>query len=280
MAYCRAFSNTPQSVQSVCVISGGSRGIGLEFVRQIVQSSKQSNPTTKPSSNIVKVLALSRNKSPELDELISKHPESIEWYGTDLTSQDSVNQTTEKIVNRYSYIELLVNSAGVLGGNSNTNGPERSILNLDKDWMSKTFETNLFGHVMLTKGLIPLFKTSSSNSNKETVKVSKIVNISARVGSIDDNKLGGWYSYRMSKAALNMFTKTLAIEMKRYKCGVISIHPGTTDTDLSKPFQKNVQANKLFSTEYSVQSMLKVIEDFKLEDSGSFYAYDGNKIPF
>ena len=105
-----------------------------------------------------------------------------------------------------------------------------------------------------------------------------VCNISARVGRIGDNKLGGWLSYRTSKAALNMFTRTLALEVKRKGVLALSLHPGTVDTDLSKPFQKNVKKNKLQTTEEAVTSMLSVILNIKPEDSGGFFAYDGSRI--
>ena len=130
---------------------------------------------------------------------------------------------------------------------------------------------------MMTQSLLPLLKRPSSTSIDDC---SRIVNLSARVGSISDNSLGGWYSYRMSKSALNMFTKTTSIELKRHKCIVMSIHPGTTNTDLSLPFQKNVKPEKLFPVEYSVASMLNVICNTNLKDTGTFYAYDGSEIPY
>lgn len=162
----------------------------------------------------------------------------------------------------------------MLGDNTQSRpGPERSISGIDRDWLVRTMDTNLIGHIMLTKELIPLLRKSGREST--------IVNISARVGSIDDNKLGGWYSYRMSKAALNMFTKTLSVELKRYKCRVISIHPGTTDTELSIPFQKNVNPDKLFTTSHSVSQMYgNVIQKITLADTGKFFAYDGSEIPY
>ena len=104
--------------------------------------------------------------------------------------------------------------------------------------------------------------------------------ISARVGSIGDNRLGGWYAYRGSKAAQNMFTKTLAIEWARSRRNVIcvALHPGTTDTDLSRPFQANVPPQKLFSTERTVAQLLAVIDRLTPADSGRFLAWDGTEI--
>ena len=104
--------------------------------------------------------------------------------------------------------------------------------------------------------------------------------LSARVGSISDNQLGGWYSYRASKAALNMIIKNLSIEMKmRYKQTIIvGLHPGTVDSRLSKPFQANVPAGKLFTADYAVAKMLEVINTLTPENSGKCYAWDGKEI--
>jgi NAD(P)-dependent dehydrogenase (short-subunit alcohol dehydrogenase family) len=116
----------------------------------------------------------------------------------------------DTISRKYKHIDLLLNVAGILGDGQTTPGPERSLDKINREWLSKTFDVNCIGHVMLSKSLVPLLK----RTNHDTT-ISKIVSISARVGSISDNGLGGWYSYRMSKAALNMFTKTASIELKR-----------------------------------------------------------------
>ena len=100
------------------------------------------------------------------------------------------------------------------------------------------------------------------------------------MGSISDNRLGGWWAYRMSKAALNMATVNMAIELKRKGVIAVALHPGTTDTGLSEPFQKNVKPEKLFTVEYSTDSMLDVLEGLSLEDSGRFFAFDGKPIEF
>lgn len=108
----------------------------------------------------------------------------------------------------------------------------------------------------------------------------KVAVLSARVGSISDNRLGGWYSYRMAKAALNMLLKTASIEFKRRMptlC-LFAFHPGTTDTDLSKPFQKNVPKEKLFSAAFSANCLVQLAEQVTAEDSGKFYAWDGQEI--
>jgi NAD(P)-dependent dehydrogenase (short-subunit alcohol dehydrogenase family) len=105
--------------------------------------------------------------------------------------------------------------------------------------------------------------------------------ISARVGSISDNRLGGWYSYRASKAALNMLLKTAAIELGRTRkeLVVLGLHPGTVDTGLSKPFQSNVSEGKLFTPEQSARYLLEVIDGVTPEHSGSVLAWDAQTVP-
>jgi NAD(P)-dependent dehydrogenase (short-subunit alcohol dehydrogenase family) len=114
------------------------------------------------------------------------------------------------------------------------------------------------------------------------VNCAGVLHDAARVGSIEDNRLGGWYAYRASKAAQNMYTRTLAVEWARSRRNVIcvALHPGTTDTDLSRPFQANVPAGKLFGVDYAVARMLGVIDRLQSADSGQFFAWDGERIPW
>ena len=106
--------------------------------------------------------------------------------------------------------------------------------------------------------------------------------LSARVGSISDNRIGGWYSYRASKAALNMIIKSLSIEVARNNPNVIiaGLHPGTVDSNLSNPFQKNVADGKLFTPDYSIEKMTSVIDSLTSENSGDCFAWDGERIEF
>jgi NAD(P)-dependent dehydrogenase (short-subunit alcohol dehydrogenase family) len=106
--------------------------------------------------------------------------------------------------------------------------------------------------------------------------------LSARVGSIGDNHLGGWYAYRAAKSALNMIIRCTSIEIKRNNNNaiIIGLHPGTVDTNLSKPFQGHVPDQKLFTPEYSTGKMLEVINSVSTEDSGHVFAYDGEKLPY
>lgn len=109
-----------------------------------------------------------------------------------------------------------------------------------------------------------------------------LANLSARVGSIGDNRLGGWYSYRASKAALNQLTKCLSLELarKRQNVACVLLHPGTADTDLSVPFQRNVAPEKLFTKERTVRQLLDIVDRTTMEDSGGYFAWDSTTIPW
>ena len=190
----------------------------------------------------------------------------------DITSQQQCKEMAAKIKSEMGpqKIDMLLNVAGVLH-EQGTSGlmPERSLSSIDADAMQRVIATNAIGPVLVTQALAP-----------QLGKKARIGNLSARVGSISDNRLGGWWSYRMSKAALNMATVNMALELKRKEVIVAALHPGTTDTGLSEPFQKNVRPEKLFTTEYSASSMLDVLLGLELEDSGKFFAYDGSPIEF
>ena len=104
--------------------------------------------------------------------------------------------------------------------------------------------------------------------------------LSAKVGSISDNKIGGWYSYRSSKTALNQIIKNFSIEIKRSNLNAIfvGLQPGTVKSNLSKPFQKNVSSNNMFSPDYSAEKLLKVINNLSSDDSGKFLSWSGEEI--
>ena len=258
------------------MVSTASRGIGLEFTRQLL-----ARPDTR-------VFAVIRSHTPSKG-IVSL----LEQYGSRLTVVPSVDLTDLSSIaagvdvistackGRAAHpIDLLINCAGILGDNSpNMPGPEKSILKVDPQWLELTMQVNFMAHVLMTQGIAPLMKrTIKKNISVDNTNISKIINISARVGSIGDNVLGGWLSYRCSKAALNQFTKTASIELKRYNCAVISLHPGTTSTDLSMPFQKNLPSGQLMSPEDACSKMMAVINRAGPDDSGGFFAYDGTRI--
>ena len=109
-----------------------------------------------------------------------------------------------------------------------------------------------------------------------------MIALSARVGSISDNRAGGWISYRVSKAALNMAVKTISIEWQRTRpnMAIVAYHPGTVDSELSKPFQSRVPADRLFTPTFAAQKLLALITNLSAADSGRFFAWDGSEVPW
>ena len=182
----------------------------------------------------------------------------------------------------------LFNVAGILGDGKSTAGPERSIAKIQRTWLEKTMNVNFIGPLLLTQAIVPLMRRNSTTpKNNKTFPMQSIsfypsivVSVSARVGSISDNNLGGWISYRCSKAALNQASRTMAHELKRQGIIVATFHPGTTDTDLSKPFQGNVAEGKLFPVEFTVERLLAVAENLDISHSGGFYDWSGKALPF
>lgn len=149
--------------------------------------------------------------------------------------------------------------------------PEKRLEDFNPIAFNKIMEINALIPLLWIKYLTPLLK------NKLTCK---LVVFSARVGSISDNTLGGWYSYRSSKAALNMMLKTAAVELARRakNIKIIAFHPGTTDTSLSKPFQKNVASNKLFTPEFVAQQLLSIMQNVEVDQTASYIDWEGKKV--
>lgn len=201
----------------------------------------------------------------------------------DVEDQSSIEEFARNVKLSFDRIDLLLNVAGLLGDAKTTPGPERSLAKMDREWLEKTLAINLVGPVMLSKELLPLLvqsRQSQSVDSNERRPTCVVANLSARVGSVSDNSLGGWYSYRMSKSALNQFTRTMALELKRNSVWTVALHPGTTDTDLSKPFQKNVKDGSLFPVEFTVSQLLQIIDSLQEENTGGFYDWSGQALSF
>ena len=142
------------------------------------------------------------------------------------------------------------------------------------------FSESAFNQVMKVNVITPMLWIKNLASRLKGKQATKLVVLSARVGSISDNRLGGWYSYRSSKSALNMILKTIAIEfsVKAKNIKVIAFHPGTTDTSLSKPFQKNVPEGKLFSPKFVAERLLEISQNMPVDGKLSFVDWQGESI--
>jgi NAD(P)-dependent dehydrogenase (short-subunit alcohol dehydrogenase family) len=168
-------------------------------------------------------------------------------------------------------LSLVIVATGIL--HAADRGPEKSLRELDPVWLAKVHAVNAIGPALVAKHFLPIMPKSG-----RTVFAA----LSARVGSIADNRLGGWHGYRASKAALNMLVRNLAIEEQRRNAQaiVVALHPGTVDTALSRPFQGNVPPGRLFDPERAALQLLDVIEELKPSDSGKLFDFEGNAIAF
>ena len=166
-------------------------------------------------------------------------------------------------------LDLVLVATGYL--HSDGEGPEKDWRHLDADELARNFAINATGPALVAKHFLPLLLEKTR---------AGFAAFSARVGSISDNRLGGWYSYRASKAALNQLVRTFSVELarKRPEAFCVALHPGTVDTALSEPFQRNVPEGKLFTPDYSAERLLEVLASLGPEQSGRCYAWDGQEI--
>ena len=149
--------------------------------------------------------------------------------------------------------------------------PEKSMGELDAAMLVRQFAVNAIGPALVARHFLPL----QPRTGRTVFAV-----LSARIGSISDNRLGGWYGYRASKAALNQFVRTLAIEQRRRndRSIVVALHPGTVDTALSRPFRAGVGDDQLFTPSRAAVQLLDVIDGLRPGDSGKLFAWDGAAI--
>ena len=218
------------------------------------------------------ISAYLQNISPNLEVILcGRKSNSVDNIYLDLDI-DSSFQTFEQSVSLLKKpLRLVINTSGFL--HSNLIKPEKRLSHINRSNIAKSFSINAFAPILIAKSIEQFINPQLPFS---------FCSLSARVGSISDNRLGGWYSYRASKAAQNQFLKTLSIEWRRkFPQAVVSIlHPGTCDTKLSKPFQRNVPKSKLFTPLQSSEYLINIISELNPSDSGKFFAWDKSVIPW
>jgi len=239
-------SESPQQV----IVIGGTGGLGRAMVETLLDQFKQAQ-----------VCATYCNT-----EIPFRH-DRLSWQQLDIRDPDAI----EKWAAEFNRVDWILNFAGFLHGEKG--GPEKNIQALDTDFLIENIRINTLPTLLMARHFARGLKQSPA---------PVMATVSARVGSIEDNYLGGWYSYRISKAALNMALKTLSIEWKHShpRGCVAALHPGTNDTPLSKPFQTNVKPGNLFDPAYTASMFLKLLTQLDPGKSGNFWAWDGELIPW
>jgi NAD(P)-dependent dehydrogenase (short-subunit alcohol dehydrogenase family) len=232
---------------TACVF-GASGGIGAALVRHL---------TTNPAVSIVHAGARSQIDAGG----------KIKPFAFDLTDENSIAEAATAI----GHCDLIIVATGLL--HDAAIQPEKSLRAQTPEAYAKAFAINATGPALIAKHVLPLLPRD---------RRAVFAAISARVSSISDNRLGGWHAYRASKAALNMILRNCAIELARtHRHAIVAaLHPGTVDTPLSQPFQRNVAEDKLFTPDYSAEALLNVIDALTPADSGHLFAWDGQRIDF
>ncbi len=244
------------------LVIGAGQGIGLEFVRQWLQA---------PSIGTVFATTRHLNQAVGLQKLQQLYPDQLKVLEVDITQEAQIAIAVAHIQANCDRLHWVINCVGIL--HEAQLQPEKALRQAHPENLMRYFQVNSIGHLLWAKHLLPLLKHGDR---------SVLASISAKVGSIGDNRLGGWYGYRASKAALNMFMKTTALEYSRRSPQTIValLHPGTTDTELSRPFQSNVPPEKLFSVERTVTQLRAVLSNLTPSNSGEFFSWDGQPLPW
>lgn len=240
------------------LVFGGGHGIGLALVKQLLKETKC----------FLFVTYRKMESASELLELQRSFPDRIESFQIDFQSEDNLIQLRELLVERGINIDLILYSIGFL--HDELIQPEKSFRDFDMETFSKSMNINSAYFGLVAKYFSTLLPKDSASS---------VVALSAKLGSITDNGLGGWHSYRASKAALNMLIKNLDIELKRKKLAslVLAVHPGTTKTELSRPFTKNT-SYILHTPDETAVNILKLIDNVDVNESGKFLSWDGEEL--
>jgi len=231
------------------LVAGASGGIGLAIVKECLHR--------YPDAVI---LATCHSKP------VTFHHPQVQWHTLDIRCEAQV----ARLAGATDVLDMVINAIGFL--HSAQHRPEKSLKDFDTGFFAGNISLNTLSGVLLAKYFEKALQGASGTSY--------FVAISAKIGSIKDNNTGGWLSYRMSKAALNMALKTVSIEWRRKlpNCCVLLFHPGTTDTPLSLPFQKNLPAGQLHSPAVTAKALLDLIAHSGPRDSGRFVSYSGNEI--
>lgn len=240
---------TPSRPTSAVVV-GASGGIGGALVRALAESAAH-----------VPIFALSRSGA--------SVPQGVRTLPIDLCDEATIAAAAAR-VGEAGPVGLVIVATGLL--HQTGVSPEKTVRTLDPAAMATVFAINTTGPALVAKHFVPLLAPRGR---------CVFAALSARVGSIGDNRLGGWYAYRASKSALNQILRTLAIEVARSRpeAIVVGLHPGTVASDLSQPFRPDPTADGVFSPEESAVHLLRVLNGLGAHDTGGVFAWDGSQIP-
>ncbi len=246
------------------VVQGASRGLGLALVEQLLNSDQ-----------LAGLVATCRRprQADELQALAQRAEGRLAVTGLDVTDEEQIAEAAAFTAEQFDELHLLFNVAGILHDETRDIFPEKKLDDVQPASAMYNFRVNALGPLLVMKHFVGLLADDQR---------AVIANISAKVGSIGANEMGGWYSHRGSKAAQNMFTRTAALEFKHHKktrnAVCVGLYPGTMDTALSAPFQTNIPKDQIFSPARAADQLLEVIDKLDPTDSGGFFDWRGEPV--
>lgn len=248
--------------KGIRLVVGASRGIGLALVEAQLAD---------PSVNGVIATCRPTSDRRGLERLAKLHGSRLQRVELDVTDASSLTAFRHYLERLEHGVDSTIHAAGIL--HEDELQPEKSLAECSPRNLLRLFEVNSIGPLMVARSLLPA-------QGRQRHFVFAV--LSAMVGSISDNRLGGWYGYRASKAALNQIIRTLAVEcrVKYPNARILAIHPGTTDTGLSRPFQRNVKPGKLYTPAQTAHRILEVMHNTGPRQTGRFLNWDGKEIPW
>lgn len=264
------------------LVSPSTRGLSLAITRYLLRTTDlpvfATHRSNKPQEVHKEILTPLRNSNID--------PSRLKLLHLELTSEDSIASAVQQLseaLPKDSDVRPHIHTAFFTGGILH---PEKKPADLDAGVMHETFQINVISHMLLIKHFsrfLPPTRSASSSSSSSSAETphAKWVHISARVGSIADNHLGGWYSYRASKSALNQVIRTfdLHLQAQRIPAICVGIHPGTVKTGLSKDFWGGVPEGKLFEPEDAAERVVEVVRCMRDTHRGSVWDWKGEKVP-
>jgi len=235
------------------LVVGASGGIGQALTMRLARSSA-----------VGQIMAYNRSRP------APRHPK-IRHQWVDLTDEATIASAAEAVGAQEMALDLVFVASGILHDGEALR-PEKTWRALEGAALERVYQVNAIGPALVAKHFLPLLARD---------RKSVFAALSARVGSISNNQLGGWHAYRASKAALNMLLRTFAIELawRNPRAVCVGLHPGTVYSRLSAPFQANVPEGKLFTPGFAASRLLDVLDRLTPEDSGKVFAWDGEMIP-
>lgn len=245
----------------IAIIFGGGRGIGLALTQKLLNS--------YPDLKVFSTYRAER-RATELLDLAKDYPQRLKVIQLDPLNEEDLGRFSKFFRDSETDIDLIINSIGFLGNQEIK--PEKCLDDINCKNLLEYYAVNSIVAPLIAKHFYTFFSKKM---------LSCFINLSAKVGSIEDNKMGGWYGYRSSKSAQNMMIKNISLELTRKKIRniIISLHPGTTITDLSKPYIKNTNYNLHMPLDTAL-NIINIINSLEISQSGNFLSWDGSIIPW